>query len=160
MPKLLLLLFITTFFLLHFSNYSYGQMKNPVTWEFHAGKIANNLYEVDCHAFIGTGWHIYPLKMGDEEIGVATRVIFEPNPYLKVVDTLEEKGSMTIKHVKLDEDIIVHYYEDQVIFSQYFSLKGNVKQTTLKGRVLWQSCTSEQCLPVISKDFTIIINKE
>jgi len=132
----------------------------PIRWDFHTAKIADNIYEVDLHAFAYYPWHIFPTKMSIEEPGMPTAIIFEGSPYLKAVGTIEEKGSLiTFESKQLK--VPIHYYEE-VIFSQYFSFRQNIKQATLKGIVQWQQCYGnfDNVRSIGIKHFSIIITRE
>lgn len=132
---------------------AFGQ--NPISWTFSAKKISDKQYEVHMTANIQPGWHLYSQTQPDDAIAIPTGFSINNNPLLKLDGKIKEVGSMQkFRDEKLD--ISANQYAGKVDFVQIVKLKTNAK-TNLTGKVEYQTCNDERCLPPKTVNFSIAI---
>ncbi|MFD2871996.1 protein-disulfide reductase DsbD domain-containing protein [Mucilaginibacter ximonensis] len=132
-----------------------AQIQNdPSHWAYGIKKLTGNRYEVHLQCTLDEEWHIYAQKQGPGFIGTATKIIFNKQPGLTLIGRPLEKGKKDTYVVK-EVDIKNYEYSGRVDFVQLVSIKPGTKE--IKGKVIYQTCTHEHCLPQTSLDFTIPI---
>ena len=146
---------ILLFALLLLNTFLFSQIKNPVKWAYTAKKITAKTYELHVTASIDEGWHIYTTQHKGT-IGVATSITIHNNP----LDTKQGKMGTKANVVTLNDattGAIEKFYTGTVDFVQVVELRASVK-TNFTGVVTFMSCNNEQCLPPMTKSFSISIN--
>jgi len=130
--------------------------KDPSHWAYGLKKVTGNTYEVHLQCTLDDDWHIYAQKQGPDFIGTATKIILSKQPGLILIGKPVEKGKKDTYVVK-EVGIKNYEYANKVDFVQLVSIKPGVKE--IKGKVIYQTCTHEHCLPEASLDFTIPITQ-
>ena len=152
MKKKLLFLFLTFFS----AAALFAQNANPVTWSFTSKKISEKEYEVQLIATMQKGWHVYSQQQPKEAIAIPTTFSFNKNPLVDLEGKVKEVGKLE----KFNDPVLevsAFQYSNKVVFVQKIKLKGKVK-TKLTGKLEFQACTDEKCLPPKSIDFSIPIS--
>ena len=106
-------------------------------------------------ANIQPGWHLYSQTQPDDAIAIPTGFSINNNPLLKLDGKIKEVGSMQ-KFMDEKLDISANQYAGKVDFVQIVKLKTNAK-TNLTGKVEYQTCNDERCLPPKTVNFSIAI---
>src|SRR5687768_7811348 len=151
MKKLLILVFT-----LFTATSLFAQTANPVDWSFSSKKISDNEYEVQLIATMQKGWHVYSQQQPKEAIAIPTSFSFNKNPLVNLEGKVKEVGKLE----KFNDPVLevsAFQYSNKVIFVQKLKLKGKAK-TKLTGKLEFQACTDEKCLPPKSIDFAIPIS--
>ena len=133
-----------------------AQTTNPVSWSFTSKKINEKEYEVQLVATMQKGWHVYSQDQPKEAIAIPTSFSFNKNPLVDLDGKVKEVGKLE----KFNDpvlDVSAFQYSNKVVFVQKVKLKGKVK-TRLTGKLEFQACTDEKCLPPKSIDFAIPIS--
>jgi hypothetical protein len=138
--------------LLLLAKVSFGQVANPVVWDFTAKKINAATYEVNFTATLKKGWHLYS-QATPEGGPEPTTFNIAKNPLLTLVGMLNEVGKLEQRFEPLF-GVDVKQYSDKVVFLQRITIKGKAK-TALTGTVRFMSCNEEMCLPPQTQKFTI-----
>ena len=87
---------------------SFGQIENPVSWNYEAKKKSADTYEIVITASIESPWHIYSQSTGKGG-PIPTSVSFKANPLItkngavKEIGKLETNISGTIEYMVCDD---------------------------------------------------------
>ena len=141
------------FFIL-FANLLFAQIQNPVAWTATSKKIADKTYEVRLTANMQKGWHIYS-QTTPEGGPVPTNISFTKNPLLVMKGNTKEVGKLE-KHNEPLFGVDVKQFSNKVDFVQVVNLKANVK-TSVDLSVEFMVCNDKQCLPPVTKKFTVAL---
>lgn len=133
------------------------EAQQPVKWTFHTKKLADRTYELQMIASMESGWHIYSQEQPPEAINVPTKISFQVNPMIMLDGKVKEQGDKK-KYENKELGISAWQYQDRVTFIQTVKLRGNVK-TSVSGRIQFQTCTDERCLPPATQNFNIELNE-
>ena len=125
----------------------------PVSWSFASKKINDKEYEVQLIATMQKGWHVYSQQQPKEAIAIPTSFSFNKNPLVDLNGKVKEVGKLE-KFNDPALDVTAFQYSNKVVFVQKVKLKGKVK-TKLTGKLEFQACTDEKCLPPKTIDFAI-----
>src|SRR5215204_4813025 len=151
MKKLLLINFalFTTVFLS-------AQTLNPVSWSFGSKKLNEKEYEIQLTATIQPGWHLYSQVQPDDAIAQPTSFTFNKNPLLDLDGKVKEVGKLE-KYKDKTLDVSANQYSNKVVFVQRVKMKGKAK-TNVTGKLEFQTCDDEKCLPPKTVNFSISLN--
>ena len=141
--------------ILFFANALMAQMvKNPVEWTATSKKTADKTYEIHITAHIPEGWHIYSQNTPDGG-PVPTAITLTKNPLVIPQGKVKEVGKLEKRHEPLF-GVDVLQFSDKVDFVQTVKLKANVK-TKVDVAVEFMVCDERQCLPPVTKKFTVAL---
>jgi thiol:disulfide interchange protein DsbD len=133
-----------------------AQTANPVSWNFSSKKINDKEFELQLTATIQQGWHLYSQTQPEDAIAQPTSFNFNKNPLLDLNGKVKEVGKMEkYKDEKLD--ISANQYSNKVVFVQRVKMKGKAK-TAVTGKLEFQTCNDEKCLPPKTVNFSIALN--
>lgn len=130
-----------------------AQNLNPVSWSFSSKKINDKEYEIHLTATMQNGWHVYSQNQPKDAIAIPTSFNFNKNPLVNLEGKVKEVGKLE-KFNDPQLDVTAYQYSNKVVFVQKIKLKGKVK-TKVTGKLEFQACTDEKCLPPKSVDFSI-----
>jgi thiol:disulfide interchange protein DsbD len=133
-----------------------AQVVSPVKWSFDQKKISDREIEVNFHAAIDQGWHLYGTDL-PEGGPVSTTFKFTPdsgNYRLSGVVTSLTKPVKTFDKIF---NLELSYYALEAHFKQKIILL-NDHPFTIKGSVEYQSCNDETCT-MDEVDFTFPVNE-
>ena len=136
-------------------SFSLANAQNPVSWTYSAKKIDDKTYEIHLTAGIQPGWHLYSQTQPEDAVVDPTSFVFSPNPLLSLDGKVKEVGKMEKFHdAKLE--ISANQYSGKVDFVQVVKLKSSAK-TNLTGKLSFQTCNDERCLPAKTVNFAVAI---
>ncbi|MDB5252495.1 MAG: hypothetical protein JWP27_1664 [Flaviaesturariibacter sp.] len=130
--------------------------QNPVAWSFTTKKINDKTYEVHMTAVIQGGWHLYAQHQPKDAIAQPTTFQFNKSPLVSLEGPVKELGKMEKFHDK-ELDVSANQYSSKVVFVQVVKLKGKAR-TAVTGKLEYQTCNDEKCLPPKTIPFTIALN--
>ncbi len=133
-----------------------AQNLNPVSWSFSSKKINDKEYEIHLTATMPNGWHVYSQNQPKDAIAIPTSFNFNKNPLVSLEGKVKEVGKLE-KFNDPQLDVTAYQYSNKVVFVQKIKLKGKVK-TKVTGKLEFQACTDEKCLPPKSVDFSITLS--
>lgn len=145
---------ITLSFFLFSANLIFAQILNPVSWTATSKKIADKTYEIRLTANMQRGWHIYSQTTPDGG-PVPTNISFAKNPLLLMKGKTKEVGKLE-QHNEPLFGVEVKQFSNKVDFVQVVNLKANVK-TSADVSVEFMACDDKQCLPPVTKKFTVAL---
>jgi len=147
-----LLLILSAFFTVAVAS---AQNINPVSWTFTSKKLGDKEYEIQMLATIQQGWHLYSQSQPADAIAQPTSFQFNKNPLLDMNGKVKEVGKMEkLKDKTLD--VSANQYSNKVLFVQKVKIKGKAK-TNVTGKLEFQTCNDEKCLPPKSVNFSIAL---
>ncbi len=131
-----------------------AQILNPVSWTTTSKKIKDKTYEVHITATLNKGWHIYS-QSTPEGGPVPTSISFSKNPLFNLEGKVKETGKLEKHHEEIF-GVDVNQFSDKVDFIQVVKLKSPVK-TSANISVEYMICNDRQCLPPVTKKFSIAL---
>ena len=132
-----------------------AQTTSPVAWSFSSKKLAQGLYEVYLVADIRPGWHLYAQDQPADAIAQPTTFSFAKNPLLQFDGKVREMGKLEkFRDPKLD--VSANQYSNKVQFVQKVKVLGKAT-TAVSGKLEFQTCDDEKCLPPKSVSFSIAL---
>ncbi|MEO6188792.1 MAG: protein-disulfide reductase DsbD domain-containing protein [Ginsengibacter sp.] len=132
-----------------------AQVLNPVTWNVSSKKIKDKTFEVRMTANLEKGWHIYSQTTPDGG-PVPTSVEFVKNPLVNLQGKVKEVGKLEQRHEEIF-GVDVKQFSNKVDFVQLVTLKSPIK-TSANVSVEYMVCNDKQCLPPVTKKFSIALN--
>jgi hypothetical protein len=147
-----LLLILSVFFTVAVAS---AQNINPVSWTFTSKKLGDKEYEIQMLATIQQGWHLYSQSQPSDAIAQPTSFQFNKNPLLDMSGKVKEVGKME-KFKDKTLDVSANQYSNKVLFVQKVKIKGKAK-TNVTGKLEFQTCNDEKCLPPKSVNFSIAL---
>jgi len=147
-----LLLILSVFFTVAVAS---AQNINPVSWTFTSKKLGDKEYEIQMMATIQQGWHLYSQSQPADAIAQPTSFQFNKNPLLDMSGKVKEIGKME-KFKDKTLDVSANQYSNKVLFVQKVKIKGKAK-TNVTGKLEFQTCNDEKCLPPKSVNFSIAL---
>jgi hypothetical protein len=142
------------YLLCSFSFY-FAEAQMPVKWNYFIKQIDEKTFEIHLTATIENGWHIYAQKQPPDAIAIPTKIEFYKNPLITLDGDVKEVGNLK-KHNISEIGIIQHEYAGRVDFIQLAKLRAMVK-TNIAGKISYQVCTDEQCLPLKEESFSLVL---
>jgi hypothetical protein len=130
--------------------------QNPVAWSFTTKKVNDKTYEVQMTAIIQGGWHLYAQQQPKDAIAQPTTFQFNKSPLVSLEGPVKELGKLEKFHDK-ELDVSANQYSSKVVFVQVVKLKGKAR-TAVTGKLEYQTCNDEKCLPPKTVPFTIALN--
>ena len=133
-----------------------AQNVNPVSWTFSSKKISDKNYELQLVATIQQGWHLYSQTQPEDAIAQPTSFNFNKNPLVTIDGKVKEMGKLE-KYKDKTLDVSANQYSNKVVFVQKIKMKGKAK-TNVTGKLEFQTCNDEKCLPPKTVNFSISLN--
>lgn len=148
-----LLLFVFSFFTIQ--SVSAQMQADPTTWSFEVKKKSGNEYDLILKVNLKKEWHLYSMNPGGDGSLIAPSFTFNKNKDIKLNGKIKEKGKNKLITETIDGiDGAVHYYEDQITYTQAITVTKNTKIT---GEYSYQTCNHEKCLNPTTKPFSFEI---
>ena len=142
------ILFTTAFNLI--ITLTFGQILNPVKFNYSAVNKGNNQYEVHIKTRVDPKWHIYSIYNPDG--GAQATTINFTNA--KMIGKAREAGKIQTnfeKEFKVDQK----YFETSVDFIQTVKVESGTRK--VKGTLEYMVCNDRQCLPPKTVAFEIVL---
>lgn len=129
-------------------------VKDVISWKYNATKTGDSTFDVTVTANIKQGWHIYTATPKGDGSQVPTRIIFNNNPNIRLIGNTTNNGKAINEEIK-DLDMTIQYYKGTVVYKQKIVVKAN---TMLTGKINFQICDDNMCLPTKPEKFSIKIS--
>jgi len=129
--------------------------QEKVSLEYKVTRESEKVFALHIIATISPGWHIYAQIQPSGGISIPTKITISQSPLFVLSGKTREVGTpkkQKVELLHLEQNI----YEGTVDFIQKVQLKVPVK-TQLKGAIIYQVCTDEQCLPPVTTNFEVAI---
>jgi len=132
-----------------------NELKHAVTWTFDLIQKDAQTFELQAHADIKPGFHLWSVDPGGDGTLIPTDITLAD-------ETLKWKG----KWIESREpevrsydfiDGAVRYFDSSVTFSR--TLTGLAPKATLSGSVDFQTCNEQMCFPPETIDFSVKAKK-
>lgn len=131
------------------------QAQNPVSWSYTSKKVGDKVYELQLVATIQPGWHLYAQAQPADAIAQPTSFQFNKNPLVKLEGAVKELGKLE-KFKDKTLGVSAYQYSNKVAFVQRVKVMGKAK-TAVTGKLEYQTCDDEKCLPPKTVPFTIAL---
>ena len=136
---------------------AWGQIEDPVTWEFSLNPSDTaGMHDVVFHASVDTCWHIYSQHLDD------------PNGPLPTWFSVElPQGAVGQGDVQECEPIVEYdpnfmmdlkYFEEEVYWWQTVDLSGASPNDSIRGFLSFMVCDERQCLPPEDIPFALAVS--
>ncbi|HLU94400.1 MAG TPA: cytochrome c biogenesis protein CcdA, partial [Membranihabitans sp.] len=127
----------------------FGQIEDPVEWEFSKSHLGGNKWELVFTAYIETGWSVYSQHL-DEGGPVPTSINFNSTFGFELLGESGESGSQETGYDKIFEMDVVKYH-DKMVLTQEIQISPDTREIT--GYVEYMTCDDTRCLPPTPVDF-------
>jgi thiol:disulfide interchange protein len=137
---------------------SNAQNANPVKWNYTVVKTDNGT-ELQIHAAIEKGWHIFTAKPGGDDLAIPTeiKVEFVDGKGVKNVVIVGDRQANQKPTKKNIEGMgIVNYFENDLVYKTNYNA-FEAQQILI--HITYQTCNDQMCLPPTDVDFTIDTKK-
>jgi thiol:disulfide interchange protein DsbD len=121
---------------------SYGQIQDPVKWNFELGAVVENEVDLILTATIEEGWHMYAQDAGEGP--VSTNFTFFENTAIQYIGNVNE--GIPQEEYDPNFESVLRYFETKAVFTQRIKLLSN-ESSILKGEFEFMVCNSAMCLP-------------
>ncbi|MBA3704914.1 MAG: thioredoxin family protein [Bacteroidetes bacterium] len=142
---------LLSFSILVFSN-AYGQILNPVKWNFNTKKTGDCEYELIFKAKIDDGWHLYGQKTYGDEGPIPLTFQFTKSPDYELIGKPSE--SKLIKKFEPMFNLELEFFEHEASLSQKIKLNSD-KTFEIKGSLEFGLCDDSKCLPPTTEEFSL-----
>ncbi len=141
--------------LLFFASPSFGQILDPVKWEFASKQVSDNEFDLIFTAKIDNGWNIYTQFLEGDDGPVPTAFYFDEKEkhYSKVGKVDESPENKETKHDKIF-DMEVAKFHKKATFTQRVKVTDGKPIT---GFLEFMTCDDSRCLPPAEVDFSFDI---
>ena len=137
--------------LLFLAVYSYGQILNPVKWDYSSKQISDNEFELTFTAKIDDGWTIYSQFLDGDDGPVPTAFYFtEGSHYEKIGKTEESPENRKTLHDDIFDMEVTKFYKKAT-----FTQKVKVSEgKPVEGFLEFMTCDASRCLPPTEVEFS------
>ena len=145
------------FFLLLISNFSFGQILDPVSWDYSKRVLNENEVELHFTAKIDKGWYLYSQSLPEEADAFPTTFTFVPDERYELIASVIEPNP--IEKFDPNFEMILPYFEDEVKFIQKIKINSE-NSFELNGEISFMTCDNSQCVFPPQEIFSFKINDE
>jgi len=131
---------------------SIGQIYEPVKWSVEQKNTGDKTAEIQIHAFVDEGWHLYGLdlpKGGPHP----TTIVFETLQNASKVGEIQT-ASKLVKQFDANFNMELNWYSNDALFIQKIKFNDGSK-VKIKGYVEFMACNDKSCLPPSKSPFSI-----
>ena len=131
---------------------SLGQIYEPVKWSVEQKNTGDKTAEIQIHASIDEGWHLYGLdlpKGGPHP----TTIVFETLQNASKVGEIQT-ASKLVKQFDANFNMELNWYSNDALFIQKIKFNDGSK-VKIKGYVEFMACNDKSCLPPSKSPFSI-----
>lgn len=128
---------------------------DPVKWSMIAKPMGDGEFELQFHAKIDKGWHLYSLHLPEDGMMIPTTFIFDQKGFELLGDPTEPEPVTEFDPMA---DMEMSYHKDEVMFRQRVILTERV--SSINGTLEFMVCDDERCLPPEQLDFSFDIGKD
>lgn len=131
---------------------SFGQIYEPVKWNFELKNTSETTAEIEIHATIDEGWHLYGLNI-PKDGPRATSVVFEKIENAQKVGELQAPSKLQ-KQFDANFNMELNWYTTNAVFIQKIKFT-DASKVKVKGYVDFMTCNDKSCLPPTKKTFSL-----
>lgn len=103
---------------------------------------------------ISEGWHLYSINSNPNIGPIPTKVTFETNKDVKLIDKVTEPTPIKKYDPNFKGELL--YFNNEAVFTQKIEA---IKSTSLKGNIMYMVCNNERCMPPVNKEFIIELKR-
>lgn len=129
-------------------------LPQPVRFSVSTKKLTDQTYEVKIHAELEGGWHLYSQSQPPEAVAHPTELTLSPNPFIENIKGLWQEVGDKKLYENVAAKIKQFQFSEEVDFVKVIKLKRKIK-TELHGKLVYQVCNDEKCLPAGRFNFSI-----
>ena len=145
------------FFLLLISNFSFGQILDPVSWDYSKRVLNENEVELHFTAKIDKGWYLYSQTLPEGADAFPTTFTFIPDERYELIASVIEPNP--IEKFDPNFEMILPYFKDEVKFIQKIKINSE-NSFELNGEISFMTCDNSQCVFPPQEIFSFKINDE
>ena len=121
----------------------FGQIEDPVDWDFSIEHIENDIYNLIIEAEIEKGWNVYSQHV-DPDGPIPTSFLFSESEDFILIDGVIESNSTT----KFDPvfQMNLSSFQDEAIFKQKIKILNDTI-SAIQGELEFMVCNATMCLP-------------
>jgi len=132
-----------------------NELNQAVTWTFDLIQKDAKTYELQAHAEIKAGFHLWSVDPGGDGTLIPTDITLADEA-IKWQGAWKESIAPQVRSYDFIEGA-VRYFDSSVTFSR--TLTGLAPNATLSGSVDFQTCNEQMCFPPETIDFTVRAKK-
>ena len=122
-----------------------AQFIEPVKWSFSSEVLENGAFQLNFHAKIQEGWHLYSHYIEDNG-PIPTGFFYDDSEDFALAGDLTEEGDKASKYDEIFQ-MDLAWFSDKVTFQQNVDLSDGVESVQVTGYLEFMVCDDKQCLP-------------
>jgi thiol:disulfide interchange protein len=126
---------------------------DPLKWAFSVKELADGELELEFHATIEKGWHLYSMQLPTDGMMVPTSFKFNGQGFELLGAATEPKPITELDPVAGME---LSFFKDSATFRQKVRLTESIG--TITGTLEFMACDEERCLPPETLDFSFDVS--
>ena len=131
-----------------------AQIHDPVAWDFALYDNGDGTLDLDFHAEIEAGWHVYSQFLNPFDGPIPTSFTIETEG----VATADTAAAECEPHLEYDPNFMLDllFFEEQTHWVHTISFPGAIPDT-IKGYLTFMVCDESKCLPPEDIDFALAL---
>ena len=131
-----------------------AQIHDPVVWDFAAYDNGDGTIDLDFHAEIEAGWHVYSQFLDPFDGPIPTSFTFETEG----LQTADSVAAECEPHLEYDPNFMMDllFFEKETHWVHTVSFPGAIPDT-IKGYLTFMVCDESKCLPPEDVDFALAL---
>ena len=132
-----------------------AQIHDPVVWDFAAYDNGDGTIDLDFHAEIKSGWHVYSQFLNPFDGPIPTSFTLETEG----VQTADTAATECEPHLEYDPNFMMDllFFEEETHWVHTVSFPGAIPDT-VKGYLTFMVCDESKCLPPEDIDFAFALS--
>ncbi len=132
-----------------------AQIHDPVAWDFALYDNGDGTLDLDFHATIEEGWHVYSQFLNPFDGPIPTSFTIETEG----VATADTAAAECEPHLEYDPNFMLDllFFEEQTHWVHTVSFPGAIPDT-IKGYLTFMVCDESKCLPPEDIDFALALS--
>lgn len=125
------------------SSFSNAQVLEPVKWSFDKKQVSEDIIELQFHAEMDAGWHLYSQDI-PEGGPIPTSFSFEESNHYELIGDVSEPEP--IKDFDSNFDMELKFFDESATFKQRIKVTSE-EDFTISGELEYMCCDDSRCLP-------------
>lgn len=132
-----------------------AQIHDPVVWDFAAYDNGDGTIDLDFHAEIESGWHVYSQFLNPFDGPIPTSFTFETEG----IQTADTAAAECEPHLEYDPNFMMDllFFEEETHWVHTVSFPEGIPDT-IKGYLTFMVCDESKCLPPEDVDFAFALS--
>ena len=132
-----------------------AQIHDPVAWDFAAYDNGDGTIDLDFHAEIEPGWHVYSQFLNPFDGPIPTSFTFETEG----IQTADSVAAECEPHLEYDPNFMLDllFFEEETHWVHTLSFPAGIPDT-VKGYLTFMVCDESKCLPPEDVDFAFALS--